>query len=294
LTNGGNAPDEIRLTLNPVGESWANWVGIFLGLTNTEAYMTDVDSLDFSEPVDISTATSPVGYLNSNEDPTLHTMKVNLRVGQKVWLKVQITVPRDIESSEAVNVRRFNLNGESTDEEGQLKDKNLEDNDVSMILKILYPDLVVTSGVIHPSKMNDGEIVPIKVEIKNAGDIEARDVIVTFYVDGKEVKSQNINILSEGSSRLIPFTWQAIGGEHDLKIKVDPEDAIVEKLEDNNEKSKTVNIESEGFAEIFSSREGCSITLVIIIITILLAIVIILKKRGSFLGWKPGGGGEEL
>ena len=163
-----------------------------------------------------------------------------------------------------------------------------------MILKILFPDLVVVSDVRHPSKISNGEIVTISAEIKNAGDIEAREVIVTFYVDGKEVKSQTINLLSEGNSRLIPFTWQSIGGEHELKIKVDPEDAIVEKLETNNEKTKKVDVETGGFSELFESREVCSIILIIIVLIILLTIMIMLKKRGNILGWKPGGGSKEL
>ena len=96
--------------------------------------------------------------------------------------------------------------------------------------------------------------------------------------------------MPKDSTRLIPFTWQSVGGEHDLTIKVDPEDAIVEKYEDNNEKTKRVDVDTEWY-DVVSTRQMCSLLPLIIIAIILAIIVIIIKKRGSFLGLKPGGGG---
>jgi len=293
VTNGGNAPDEIEMTLESVSEDWGDWEGIFLGITNTEAYMTEVETWNFADSLDMSVHTSPVGFLNENLDTTLHRIKINLGVGQTIWVKVQLVVPREIAVSDTGKVRNFNVKGQSTDPDGVMKDENGNDNEVSLVLTLLFPDLVVTSGIRHPSQISNGEIVTISAEIKNDGEIEAREVLVTFYVDGKEVKTQTINLLTEGSSRLIPFTWQAAGGQHELKIKVDPENAIVEKNENNNEKSKDVNVETDALAELLSNRSVCSIIPIIIVAIILLIIIIIIKKRGSLFGWKPGGGGEE-
>jgi uncharacterized membrane protein/outer membrane protein assembly factor BamB len=290
VTNGGNAPDEVKFELQSIGEDWLAWEGVFLGITNTEAYMTDVENLDFAETVDMSIQTAPVGYLNSNPDTGLHEITLKLGVGQKVWLKVQIMVPREIESDRE---RKFNLHSESTNPDGILLDEDINDNDVSLVLRILFPDLVLPTGIRHPSSIANGDIVTISAEVKNDGDIEARDVLVTFYVDNKEVKTQTINILPKGSTRLIPFTWQSASGKHKLTIKVDPEDAIVEKYEDNNEKNKDVDVGNEGFLEIINNRAVCSILPLIIVAILLAVIVVIIKKRGSFFGLKPGGG-EEL
>jgi uncharacterized membrane protein len=292
VTNGGNAPDEVEVGLESVGEDWDAWEGMFLGITNTEAYMTDVESWDFANSLDISNQISPIGYLNENLDTTLHKIKINLGVSQKVWVKIQLTVPREIAVSDTGKVRNFNVECFSIEPEGILKDENVNDNEVSLVLTLLFPDLVVTSGVRHPSEMSNGEIVTISAEIKNDGEIEAREVLVTFYVDDKEVKTQIVNLLTEGSSRLIPFTWQAAGGNHELKIKVDPEDAIVEKYENNNEKTKDVNVKTD-FGDILRNRSVCALIPLIIVIIILAIIVIMIRKRGSFFGWKPGGGKEE-
>jgi subtilase family serine protease len=165
----------------------------------------------------------------------------------------------------------------------------VDDNDVSMVLTILFPDLEIIGGIRHPSSMETDDIVTISAVIANDGEIEAREVIVTFYVDDKEVKSQTINLLPEGSSRLIPFTWQTMGGAHELSIKVDPEDAIAEQSEENNEKTKNVNVDAGGIAKFLTSREVCALLPIIIIVIILASIAIILKRRGSIFGWKPRG-----
>jgi hypothetical protein len=64
----------------------------------------------------------------------------------------------------------------------------------------------------------------------------------------------------------------------------------VEKSEDNNEKSTTVNVESAGFLDTISSREACSIIPIIIVVVILAIVLVIIRKKGSFFGFKPGGG----
>jgi hypothetical protein len=311
LTNGGNDADWIDISLVPMKPSrlrssnlnkadWSEfeelgWEGYFIGITNTESYMTDVDDLDFSEDIDLSHEIAPVGYLNDG-NTTIRDLKLRIGVGQRIWLKVQITVPRDLpEVDDDVHPIRnepwnFMVECYSADPDGKNKDVDLGDNRVGVALNILLPDLVVVGGVRHPKSIGNGEIITISGEVRNIGDIEAKEVIVTFFVDGKEVKSQTIHVLENGRSRLIPFTWQAVGGEHKLKIMVDPEDGIVEKDETNNEQSKTVNVESGGFVELLSNREVCSILPVIIVIALIAIVLVIIKKRGSFLGLKPGGG----
>ena len=117
---------------------------------------------------------------------------------------------------------------------------------------------------------------------------------ITLEIDGKEVKSQTINVLGTERSRLIPFTWQASSGDHKLEIEVDPEDAIVEIDERNNKQDASLTVGGEGFADILSTREVCSVLPIIFVVVILAIILLVIKKRGSFLGLKPGGGAGEF
>jgi hypothetical protein len=83
VKNGGNAPDWVNVNLFPQTQAitravdlnlaeWSefeanDWEGYFIGITNTEAYMTNVDDLDFSVPIDISHEISQVAYLNDDK-----------------------------------------------------------------------------------------------------------------------------------------------------------------------------------------------------------------------------------
>jgi uncharacterized membrane protein/outer membrane protein assembly factor BamB len=313
VSNGGNDADWINVGLYPMKPSntrqnrfspadWSEfdelgWEAFFIGITNTEAYLTEVEDLDFANDIDLSHIKGPMGYLNSGNN-TVRDLKIKLGVDQTVWVKVQVTIPKDIPDvhedlhPSADEPWAFLLDAVSADPNGKNKDVDLNNNEVWVKLTILLPDLQVVGKIHHPSTITNGQIVTISAEIRNSGDISAKEVIVTFFVDGKEVKSQTINKLENGRSRLIPFTWQGASGEHKLVIKVDPEDGIVEKSEDNNEKSTTVNVESAGFLDAISSREVCSIIPIIIVVIILAIVLVIIKKKGSFFGFKPGGGGE--
>lgn len=322
ITNGGNDWDQINIKFDPMKPSssrataseaedislaaWSefeelDWEAYIIGLQNTEAYLSEVKDMDFGNNVDISHQTAPIGYLNSNT--TTREMNLTLGVGQTVWLKVQLIVPRDIPDIDdelhpvADDPWYFRLEAKSTDPDadpnGNYKDVDPDNNEVLIKNIILLPDLeVVGKNINYPSNMEPGKIVTISAEIRNIGDIEAKEVIVTFYVNGKEVRSQTLRELDKDQSRLIPFTWEVASGDNELKIKVDPENAIVEIREDNNEASKKETIEAGGILEIFSNREFCSILPIIIVVIILAFILIIIKKRGDFLGLKPGGGGE--
>jgi hypothetical protein len=313
ITNGGNDKDKINIRLDPLKPSntrqefmtiadWSEfedlgWKAYFIGITNTEAYLTDVTDLDFTKDLDLSALKGPVGYLNEGNE-TVRDLTLTLGVDQRIWVKVQVRVPRDIPDvhdelhPDAEEPWFFRLESYSADPNGKNKDVNLDDNRVFMSLNILLPNLEVVGKINHPKSIGNGDIVTISAEIRNSGDIAASEVIVTFYVDGKEVKSQTINKLEKGRSRLIPFTWQAASGGHDLKIVVDPEDGIVEKNEEDNTQTARVDVQSEGFLEYISNREVCSVIPIIIVIAIIAIVFVIIKKRGSFMGLKPGGGEE--
>jgi subtilase family serine protease len=150
------------------------------------------------------------------------------------------------------------------------------------------PDLEIASKLFYPRSITNGDIVTVSVQIRNIGDISANDMAIVFYVDGREMHSKTLTRLERGRLRLITYTWQAPAGKHELKIKIDPEDNIVEKREDNNDGSSMVEVKESGFLGITSIREVCSIIAIIIVILIIVLIITTIKRKGSFFGLKPG------
>jgi uncharacterized membrane protein len=299
IKNTGNHPDWIVVNFNPmkqinnggigdliIGEWFEfeklNWTGYIVGLANTDSYFTNLEELDFSQNLDVSHKSAPYSYVNSNT--SVQNMQFRLGVGQTVWLKTQLTVPRDLQEvypnlhPNKDDPWYFRLDVFSSDTEGKLQEKDLSDNVVSIVNIIRLPDLeIVNNKIYHPDKIQSGKIVTISAKIRNNGDIQAQDVVVTFNVNNKVVRTNTISILAIGQTRLVPFNWEAGNGEQELIIKVDPYNGIVEKDENNNEARTTINVESGGFLGL--SDQSCVTIAWFFILIILIVISVLLKKR---------------
>ncbi len=301
ITNHGNDADWVKIMLYPLkltgtrqdvytAVAWSEfdalgWKAYFTGITNSEVYLTDLEMKDFNEDIDLSHLKRQVAYLNE-EDENIRNLNLKLGVGQSAWLRVQMFVPREVRPKPD-EIWKFGIECESIDPLGMANEANLEDNQAFINLKILLPDLEVVSKIFHPSTITNGEIITVSAEIRNIGDISARDLIITFYVDGKEVKSKTISKLEISRLRLITFTWQAVAGDHELKISVDPEDDIVEIREDNNAKTSNVNVQEADIFGVLLNREICSVIAVIFAIIIFSTIILIIRKKGNIFGLKP-------
>ena len=242
-----------------------------------------IEYLDFGQNVDVSHKLAPFSYLNNNN--SVHSMQLRLAVGQTVWVKVQLTVPRDIQEIYPIlhpnkdDPWYFRLDSHSASPEGKLKEIDLSDNVVSIVNVIRLPDLeIVNNKIYHPDKMQSGKIVTISAVIRNNGDIEAQNVIVTFYVNGKVKRTSTINKIAIGQSRLVPFNWEIGTGEQELIIKVDPDNFIVEKNENNNEARTTINVETGGFLGLLSGQ-SCVTMAWLFVLLILITISLVLRRR---------------
>ena len=279
VTNKGNAPETIELELEGLEQEEGEWSGYFSDVANTRTYTTNIQDKDFTKVIDMLYKPDDIAYLNvGNTD--VDSIRLLLGVEQKVYVKAKILAPTGLPEGE---LKVISVKGIS-EAPGQ---DDPSDNEVKITFNILFPDLVVEK-VNHPKSMEDGEIVTISAYVKNIGDIEAKDVNVVLYVDGKEIKIIPVVTISKGTDDLfITFNWQAVGGEHDIKIEIDPENTVAEKNDqfrgvNNNVASKTIDIGSTDLLGKNIARTVCSI-LPIIIAAIIIAILIILwKKRGMF------------
>ena len=275
VTNHGNAPDEIEIKIESIVKSWDNWEGFFVSVMNTNLHIENIKRIDFSDTIDFSNEVNPIGYLNKNFNTELHNISLKLGVGQKVWIKMQLLLSPKITINDVDKIRTFMVWVDSKAPNGTMKDKNFCDNVVFLKLKILFPDLIVMDKLYHSNNIKAGNLITIGAVIKNIGDIEAHEVLITFYVDDSEVKTQKINLLEKGKSRLVTFNWEAITGEHEFTIRVDPANTVMEKFEDNNEISKTVKVNPEVSINIL-------LYLILILIIIFLLVLLKINKKRKF------------
>ena len=263
-----------------------NWKAIFLMISNTEVIAPEFQELDFSKDIDISNETGLIRYLN-NGNKSVYNLKLRLGVNTRIWLKLKMTIPKKIPDilielpPNKVTLLNFALKCLLIDPNSQNQDINQNDNEVLITLRILYPDLMIKDKKLnHPSSISSGSLVTISAEVINSGDIKAEGVVVTLYIDNNEIKCQTIKTLEKGQSQLIPFTWEASAGKHELTIKVDPENTVVEKYEINNEGKSRIKVSSENFLGFLGKYEARLISLILLgLISLILILVKLTNKK---------------
>ncbi|CAG0977223.1 hypothetical protein METP3_01859 [Methanosarcinales archaeon] len=117
------------------------------------------------------------------------------------------------------------------------------------------PDLVLTQDNISfsyvLSEVENGEVkenvnVTINATVYNRGLGDASNINVSFYdgspETGNNIANATITNISAGSSGNATIYWNSIIGTHNISIKVDPENTLVETDDSNNNASKIINV----------------------------------------------------
>ena len=123
-------------------------------------------------------------------------------------------------------------------------------------INVIYkPDLVMVPGNISfsyiPSENENGEVkesvnVTINATVYNSGLGDASNVNVSFYDGppdtGINIANATITNISAGESQNATIYWNSIIGTHNISIKTDPENTLVETDDSNNNASKNINV----------------------------------------------------
>jgi uncharacterized membrane protein len=284
VRNEGNGPDTVELEVKST-LGYEDWEIYFSCVTNSIAYSTNIVTRDFNKLLDVR-------YLKTNEnfvcDEFTKVSKLNvvLNKDQKLWVRITAGGPLNPSN----NLNTFKVTVES---EGQYKDDPLN-NEAIIRLTLLFPDLAFSSGITVPKQLEHGELTSVSIYIKNTGEFEANDFLVSLKVDGHDVKSVLLNKITEGGEILVTFTWQATSGDHELLVEIDPDNRIIEKNDqfrglNNNVESRSVEVGSGGpLGASDLIRSVCSVFMVIFIIIFIVIIMLYAKRRGWVrLNFKP-------
>jgi uncharacterized membrane protein/subtilisin family serine protease len=112
-------------------------------------------------------------------------------------------------------------------------------------------DLVVVGGSLIPSALEvmENDLLSLQLDVRNSGETTAKDVYVQFFVDGMTYgQPLYISSLDPGEVQNLTTSWTAnMTGYHELSVQVDSTHDVDELLEDNNEASVQVHVESPDY-----------------------------------------------
>jgi uncharacterized membrane protein len=270
LKNPGNGVDTFNLNIKDLGPAW---VGYMASVSNIDGYTPNIITKDFSGILDLHGTPKMYSRVGDQE---LSSVNLVMYPGDVLWVSIYVKTSSNAES-EDFSVSLTSQGG---------TDETPIDNLVAITLNVKFADLEFTDELKH-SSANAGELMSIMAHVRNKGDIEVRDVMVTLYIDGTPVKSQTLGVLqpsgAQGSTdKVVSFSWQADEGTHNLKLVVDDDKSITELDENNNEISTKVKVSVSFMSTILSNKFVIPLIMIIVVILIIIGLLLILKKRGRF------------
>jgi subtilase family serine protease len=113
-------------------------------------------------------------------------------------------------------------------------------NEKTVTLSTLVPDLVVTAITWLPADAAVGDTVSFNATVKNIGGGKSEKSHASWYIDGSFISSPDIPEIPGGEQTMVTIQWVATGGSHAVSFVADPDNMLTESAEDNNK--LTVNI----------------------------------------------------
>jgi subtilase family serine protease len=116
-----------------------------------------------------------------------------------------------------------------------------EDNNTKVV-SLPPPDLTVQNIAVTPPDAAIGDTMVITATIKNQGNSKTQKSLVTLYVDGSFIDSQDLPPIDVGGTADVPYEWIAEPGTHTVRVVTDIENTVIESDEVNNDKEMEFSV----------------------------------------------------
>ncbi len=120
---------------------------------------------------------------------------------------------------------------------GAVEEQDEANNTLTAYLMVKGPELYPESIVLTPTPVRAGDDVLVTVQVVNAGDAPAENVLVALFLDGRRSATATVpQIAGPGrqAAQVSLKTAELSPGTHELRVVVDPDNRISELDESNN------------------------------------------------------------
>ena len=124
----------------------------------------------------------------------------------------------------------------------QLSEIDETNNEYTVTITTLLPDLIVSDISWLPESPGAGDEVTFTVTIKNQGSGGAAASRAACYIDGRFITYLDTPQMDADTETTTTFTWQATSGTVSVRIIVDYDRALNESNTDNNDTRVNINV----------------------------------------------------
>ncbi len=154
----------------------------------------------------------------------------------------------------------------------------------TLVLEVLtLAELIIEEIVVDKSEVTEGDVVPVKIYIRNSGNSEATLISIRCQTGSTLVGIMSIPMLQSNELGMVTCDWKTTGnGPQTLSVELDRTNQILESDEENNFASVTIDV-AKYTAEDSSSDTIISTSMLWIITVIVVALIVVL-----FSAFAPG------
>ena len=145
-----------------------------------------------------------------------------------------------------------------------------------MLEVLALAELSIEEIIVDSTDIREGDVVPVRVYVRNSGTSEAALISVRCQSGANLVAIKSIPMLQSGDLGVVTCDWrQTEEGNHSLSVELDRVDQIIESDETNNIEIITINV-GEASSQETSSGTVVSTTTLWIITIVVVGLVILL------------------
>ena len=154
----------------------------------------------------------------------------------------------------------------------------------TLVLEVLtLAELFIEEIVVDSTDITEGDVVPVKIYVRNSGNSEATLISIRCQSGSTLVGVMSIPMLQSGELGIVTCDWKPTeNGQQTLSVELDRTNQILESDEDNNFDSVTIDV-AKFTAEESSSDTFISTSMLWIITLIVVALIVVL-----FSAFAPG------
>jgi len=220
---------------------------IFLNIDTIDLSISDenimVSSLNpyHGEQININ-----VCNISNRYEIDLKTIEFSLTIDDETVSNTIIAIPALSSVSHSFTWRAIEGNHEikvSLDPNDNISEEN-ELNNIGVIsinVKEMADLRIQESDISIRKKILDGEKINISVNISNIGESPAYNIFVCFIIDNITLYDTTINI-NDSSKASVTTTWNAIAGDHTLKVYVEGPEKFEERDRLNNNATIVIHV----------------------------------------------------
>jgi hypothetical protein len=124
-----------------------------------------------------------------------------------------------------------------------------------------YGEIAVEENGIEVDSATVDSFLNVRAQLRNNGDMHARNVLVVLYENGDQIASETLSRVESTDVVEVVFGYHpTTTGVSSLKVEIDPSDTVGESDESNNEQEITFTVDSIPVGVDLALREGAATT----------------------------------